>query len=51
LPQAIEQLNAVEAAKPVGVQQWIDRATARLAVEKAVQDVEEAVLRVIAAKG
>jgi hypothetical protein len=51
LPQAIEHLNAVEGTKPVGVQQWLDRAQARLALEKAVQTVEEAVLRVIAAKG
>jgi hypothetical protein len=51
VPQAIEHLNAVEGAKPVGVQQWLERAQARLSVEKAVQSVEEAVLRVIAAKG
>lgn len=51
LPQAIEHINAVEATKPVGLQQWLDRATARIAVEKALQSVEEAVLRVIAAKG
>ncbi len=51
LPQAIEHLNAVEATKPVGIQQWLDRAQARLSVEKALQSVEEAVLRVIAAKG
>ncbi len=51
LPQAIEHINAVEAAKPVSLQQWLDRATARIAVEKALQSVEEAVLRVIAAKG
>ncbi len=51
LPQAIEHLNAAEGVKPVGVQQWIDRAQARLSVDKALQSVEEAVLRVIAAKG
>jgi hypothetical protein len=51
LPQAIERLSAPEGTKPVGVQQWLDRAQARLSVEKAVQSVEEAVLRVIAAKG
>lgn len=51
LPQAIEHLNAVEAAKPAGLQQWLDRAQSRLLVEKALQSVEEAVLRVIAAKG
>jgi hypothetical protein len=51
LPQAIEHLKAVEAAKPAALQQWLDRAQARLAIETALQSVEEAVLRVIAAKG
>lgn len=51
LTQAIEHLNSVEAAKPAAIQQWLERAQSRLAVEKAAQSVEEAVLRVIAAKG
>jgi hypothetical protein len=51
LAQALEQLDAVEAAKPVGVQQWTDKATARLNAEAALKTVDEAVLRVIAAKG
>jgi uncharacterized phage infection (PIP) family protein YhgE len=51
LPQAIEQLTKIEGAKPGGVQQWIDRANARLALEAALKSVEDAVLRVIAAKG
>ena len=51
LPQAIEHLNKIEAAKPTGIQQWLDRAQARLSVDQALQAVEEAVLRVIAAKG
>ncbi len=51
LTQAIEVMDKVEAAKPVGVQQWIERASARLKIENALQSVEEAVLRVIAAKG
>jgi hypothetical protein len=51
LPQAIEHLNTVEGAKPTGLQQWLDRAQARLSVEKALKSVEDAVLRVIAAKG
>lgn len=51
LPQAIEQLTKIEGEKPVGVQQWIDRANARLALETATKSVEDAVLRVIAAKG
>jgi hypothetical protein len=51
LPQAIEQLTKIEGAKPGGVQQWIDRANARLAIDAALKSVEDAVLRVIAAKG
>jgi hypothetical protein len=51
LPQAIEHLNASEAAKPAGLQQWVERVQARLSIEAAVQSVEESVLRVIAAKG
>jgi len=51
LAQALEQLDAVEAAKPVGVQQWTDKATMRLNAEAALKTVDEAVLRVIAAKG
>ena len=51
LPQAIEQLSKIESEKPVGVQQWINRANGRLALEAALKSVEDAVLRVIAAKG
>jgi hypothetical protein len=51
LPQAIQQLKSIEGEKPVGVQQWLDRAAARLSVEQALHVVDEAVLRVIAAKG
>ncbi len=51
LPQAIEQLSKIEGEKPAGVQQWIDRASGRLALEAATKSVEDAVLRVIAAKG
>jgi hypothetical protein len=51
LPQAIEQLTKIEGDKPADVQQWIDRATARLALQSATKSVEDAVLRVIAAKG
>jgi hypothetical protein len=49
--QAIEQLSKIEGVKPAGVQQWLDRANARLQVEAALKSVEDAVLRVIAAKG
>jgi hypothetical protein len=51
LPQAIDHLGKIEGDKPVGVQQWLDRAQARLKIDQALQSVEEAVLRVIAAKG
>jgi hypothetical protein len=51
LPQAIDHLGKIEGDKPAGVQQWLERAHARLKVEAALQSVEEAVLRVIAAKG
>jgi hypothetical protein len=51
LPQAIEQLNRIEGEKPAGIRQWMDRAQARLGIESALQSVEEAVLRVMAAKG
>ncbi len=51
LPQAIEQISKIEGTKPPGVQQWLDRANGRLALEAALKSVEDAVLRVIAAKG
>lgn len=51
LPQAIEQLSRIEGSKPAGIQRWIDRANARLALEAALKSVEDSVLRVIAAKG
>ena len=51
LPQAIEQLSKIEGSKPAGIQRWIDRANARLALEAALKSVEASVLRVIAAKG
>jgi hypothetical protein len=51
VPQAIEQMLKIEGVKPAGVQQWIDRAKARLALETALASVEDSVLRVIAAKG
>jgi hypothetical protein len=51
IAKAIEALNTVPGDKPVGVAQWIEKAQGRMAVEAALQSVEEAVLRVIAAKG
>jgi hypothetical protein len=51
LQQAVEHLKAMEGARPQGVDQWIEKAEARLAVEAELKSVEEAVLRAIAAKG
>jgi hypothetical protein len=51
LQQAVEHLKAVEGSRPQGVDQWIEKAEARLAVESELKSVEEAVLRAIAAKG
>jgi DNA repair exonuclease SbcCD ATPase subunit len=51
LPQAIEQLNRIEGEKPPGISKWLSRAQARLGMEAALQSVEAAVSRVIAAKG
>jgi hypothetical protein len=51
LPQAIELLKATPGEMPVPLQQWLQRAEARLSTNTALQAVEDAVLRVIAAKG
>jgi hypothetical protein len=51
LPQAIEHLSAGEGTRPAVLQQWLERASARLELESSLKAVEEAVLRVIAAKG
>ena len=51
LTQAIALIDAAEGAKPTDLVQWRDRAAARLALEAAVGQVAEAVLRQIAAQG
>lgn len=51
LQQAIGTLDEMEGAKPQGIEQWLEKAKARLAIEAQVKSVEEAVLRAIAAKG
>lgn len=51
LAQAIAHINANEGAKPPGLQQWLERASARLNVEQALATVDAAVQRVLAAKG
>ena len=51
LTQAISTIDAGEGDKPMALNQWRDRAAARLKLEAAVSQVSEAVLRQIAANG
>jgi hypothetical protein len=51
LQQAIDTLEEMEGAKPQGIEQWLEKAKARLSIEAQLKSVEEAVLRAIAAKG
>ncbi|MCX7349540.1 MAG: hypothetical protein NTZ54_08445 [Alphaproteobacteria bacterium] len=51
LAQAISVIDAAEGDTPMALSQWRDRASARLALEAAVAQVSEAVLRQIAANG
>ena len=51
LQQAIDTLEEMEGAKPQGIEQWLEKTKARLAIEAQIKSVEEAVLRAIAAKG
>jgi hypothetical protein len=51
LQQAIGTLDEMGGAKPQGIEQWLKKAKARLAIEAQLKSVEEAVLRAIAAKG
>jgi hypothetical protein len=51
LPQAIDTLENLEGAKPQGIDQWLEKARARIAIESQLKSIEEAILRVIAAKG
>jgi hypothetical protein len=51
LTQAISVIDAAEGEKPMALTQWRGRAAARLALEAAVGQVSEAVLRQIAASG
>ncbi len=50
LAGAIASLNAREGSKPLGVQQWLDRASGRLSLEAALQSVEDGVLRTLASQ-
>lgn len=49
LPQAIAAVDEPEGALPAGLQQWRDRAAARISLEAALGDVAAAVARVQAA--
>jgi hypothetical protein len=51
LAGAIAALDKTEGALPVELQSWHDRAMARLALEKALEQTSAAVLRQLAAKG
>ena len=50
LAGAIASLNALEGSKPLGVQQWLNRASGRLSLEAALQSVEDGVLRTLASQ-
>lgn len=51
LQQAIDHLGGIEGPRPPGIEQWLEAANARLAVDGQISSVEAAVLRAIAAKG
>jgi hypothetical protein len=51
LPQAVEHVGAAEGTRPASLQRWLDRASQRLDLEDKLKAVDDAVLRVIAAKG
>jgi hypothetical protein len=51
LAKAVTTLEQAEGALPVELQKWHDRASARLALEQALEKTSDSVLRHIAAKG
>jgi hypothetical protein len=51
LAAAVAAVDAAEGTKPAGLDQWRDRAAARLKLEKAVEEAAGAVLRQITALG
>jgi hypothetical protein len=51
LAQAIEKIDAAEGAKPSALSGWRDRAAARIALEAALEDTSQAVLRQITSMG
>jgi hypothetical protein len=50
LAQAVAAIDAIEEAKPAGLQQWRDRAAARIALEAALTSASESVARDLAAR-
>ena len=51
LAQAIERIDAAEGAKPAALSGWRDRAAARIAIEAALEQTSQAVLRQITSMG
>ena len=51
LAQAIEKIDKAEGAKPSALSGWRDRAAARIALEAALEDTSQAVLRQITSMG
>jgi hypothetical protein len=51
LSQAIEKIDAAEGVKPVAISNWRDRAAARIALEKTVDDTAQAVARQVTSLG
>jgi hypothetical protein len=51
LAQAIERIDAAEGAKPAALSGWRDRAAARIALEAALENTSQAVLRQITSMG
>ena len=51
LAQAIERIDKAEGAKPSGLSNWRDRAAARIALESALEETSQAVLRQITSMG
>jgi hypothetical protein len=51
LSQAIAKIDTAEGVKPVAISNWRDRAAARIALEKAVDDTAQAVARQVTSLG
>ena len=51
LAQAVEKIDKAEGSKPVALSNWRDRAAARIALETALEEISQAVLRQITSMG